>query len=106
MYNPSRLYLVPHAAIPLPRIPIWKTRWTVFVHRFVSSARVKTESLPSGSPGLSLLKQSLGLLLVGGAELAIGFFSGVTLGIFLVLLLFLPDLGLLPAFVFPTTQIY
>lgn len=105
MYKPPRLYLFLRTSLPRPIIPIWKPRARVPVHRFISPARVKTESLPSGSPGLLLLKQSFSLLLVGSAELTIGLFSGVTLGAFFVLLPLLPKLGLLPALVFPTTQI-
>jgi hypothetical protein len=62
----------------------------------------KTQSLPGRSPSLLALKQSLSLLLVSIAELVIRLLALVALrGLFLLLIL-LPDLGLLPAFELPT----
>jgi len=104
MQNPSKLPYLFRTALPLLSIPSWQ-RSSREVARLLSGfMRLKTHSLPGRSPSLLVLEQSLSLLLVGSAELLIWLLAGIALRVLLVLLLFLPELGLLPAFMFPAVE--
>jgi hypothetical protein len=105
MQNPSKLhrYLF-RPAFPLLSIPSRQRSSREVAGLLRSLMGLKTHSLPGWSPGLLLLEQSLSLLLVGGAQLVVGLFARVALRVLLVLLLLLPELGLLPAFVFPAVE--
>lgn len=99
MHKPSKRYEnLFRTSLPLSSIPsrLRSRRNTASLSSFMG---LKAQSLPSRSPSLLVLTQSLSLLLVGSTKLVIGFLARVALGVLLILLLLLPELSLLPALV-------
>lgn len=99
MHKPSERYEnLFRTGLPLSSIPS-RLRSRGDTASLGSLTGLKAQSLPSRSPSFLVLTQSLSLLLVSSTELVIGFLARVALGVLLILLLLLPELGLLPAFV-------
>lgn len=99
MHKPSKQYEnLFRTSLPLSSIPC-RLRSRGNTASLSSFMGLKAQSLPSRSPSLLALTQSLSLLLVGSTKLVIGFLARVALGVLLILLLLLPELSLLPALV-------
>jgi hypothetical protein len=103
MQNPSRIHLF-RTALPLLSIPSRQRRSREIARLLSSLMRLKTNGLPSRSPSLLLLKQGLSLLFVSSTERVVGLLTSIALRSLFILLLLLPELGLLPAFAFPAVK--
>lgn len=104
MHSPSErhVYLF-RPGLPLPSIPsgLGCRNSATGLSSFMG---LKAQGLPSRSPSLFVSTQSLSLLLESSPKLVIRLFARVALRVLTILLLLLPELGLLPAFEFEAIE--